>query len=131
MHLHGLFNRAEHCLTVSIIPPLTFHFFSFLCYLLSGGLGWPHRGRGGNGLGLTSPIDAALLVPTNNKDDFVIYICVWLSHSLCLGLESNGQQNSGLVNFAREFHKSVPVTQQAAQALADWIKKWNLNSLLI
>ena len=76
VHLHGLFNRAEHCLTVSIIPRLTFHCFSFLCYLLSGGLGWPHRGRGGNGLGLASPLDAALLVPTNNKDDFVIYMCV-------------------------------------------------------
>lgn len=75
-HLHGLFNRAEHCLTVSIIPPLTFHFFSFLFYLLSDGLDWPHRGRGGNGLGLASPLDAALLLPTNNKDDFVIYMCV-------------------------------------------------------
>ena len=47
-----------------------------LLLLLSGGLGWPQRERGGNGLGLASPLDAALLVPTNNKDDFVIYMCV-------------------------------------------------------
>ena len=93
---------------------------------------WAGRIGGGEGTALALPPPLMQLCLFRQTIQMIsLYICVWLSHSLCLGLEANGQQNSGLVNFAREFHKSVPVTQQAAQALTDWIKKWNLNSLLI
>ena len=71
-----------HCLRNSFrdifnfIPPF------FPSSLLSGGLGGQHQE--GDGLGLASPY-AALLFPSNNKDNFDRYIYVWLSFSLCLG----------------------------------------------
>ena len=81
--IRGSFNRAEHCVAVSIIPPLTFSLlFPLLVFpssLLCGGFGGPHQGGGGWGGGgeeegprFYLPFDAALLIPENNKDDLVI-----------------------------------------------------------
>ena len=84
-HLRGSFNRAEHCFTVSIIPPLTFSLlFPLLVFpssLVCGGLGGPQREWAGGGGGRGEerprfyfPFVAALLIPENNKDDLVIYM---------------------------------------------------------
>ena len=58
----------------NFIPPF------FPSSLLSGGLGGPHQE--GDGLGLASPY-AALLFPSNNKDNFDIYIYTCGCHFLC------------------------------------------------
>ena len=73
--LRGSFNRAEHCVAVSIIPPVTFslfspfYFFPLLCCLAV----WAGRFRGERPR-FYPPLDAALLIRENNKDDLVLYM---------------------------------------------------------
>ena len=86
--LRGSFNRAEHCVAVSIISPLTFSLLFPLLFfpssLLSGGLGGPLQGGTASVL---RPLMQLCLFGKTIKT-ILLYICmdthVWLSFSLCL-----------------------------------------------
>ena len=74
-HLHGLFNRAEHCLTVSIIPPLTFQLFFFFMLFVVWRFGLATSGEGRERPRPCLPPWCSFASSDKQKDDFVIYMC--------------------------------------------------------